>query len=40
MLASQLGVDPAAFSDYLHGRETTRREHVLELLRDFGFYSF
>jgi hypothetical protein len=29
MLASQLGVHPAAFSDYLHGRDTTRREHVL-----------
>jgi TnpA family transposase len=40
MLASQLGVDPAAFSDYRHGRDTTRREHVLELQRDFGFASF
>ena len=40
MLASQLGIDPAAFSDYLHGRDTTRREHVLELQRDFGFRSF
>ena len=40
ILASQLGVDPAAFSDYLHGRDTTRREHVLELQRDFGFRSF
>jgi len=36
MLASQFGVDPAAFEDYLHGRDTTRREHVLELQRDFG----
>jgi TnpA family transposase len=40
MLASQLGIDRAAFSDYLHGRDTTRREHVLELQRDFGFRSF
>jgi SAM-dependent methyltransferase len=39
-LASQLGVDPAAFAAYLHGRDTTRREHVLELQRDFGFRSF
>jgi hypothetical protein len=35
-----LGVDPAAFSEYLHGRDTTRREHMLELQRDFGFRSF
>src|SRR5262245_21769534 len=40
MLAGQLGVDPAAFTDYLRGRDTTRREHVLELQRDFGFRSF
>jgi hypothetical protein len=40
MLAVQLGVDPAAFSDYQHGRDTTRRVHVLELQRDFGFRSF
>src|SRR5690242_13551558 len=40
LLAGQLGVDPAAFRDYLHGRDTTRREHVLELQRDFGFRSF
>jgi TnpA family transposase len=40
MLAGQVGVDPAAFRDYLHGRDTTRREHVLELQRDFGFHSF
>src|SRR6266568_1536637 len=39
-LASQLGVDPAAFAAYLHGRDTTRREHQLELQRDFGFRSF
>jgi TnpA family transposase len=36
MLAGQLGIDPAVFSNYLHGRDTTRREHVLELQRDFG----
>ena len=40
MLAGQLGVDPSAFDEYLHGRDTTRREHVLELQRDFGFRSF
>jgi len=40
MLASQLGVDPAAFATYLHGRDTTRREHLVELQRDFGFRSF
>ncbi len=40
ILASQLGVDPVVFSDYRHGRDTTRREHVLELQRDFGFRSF
>src|SRR5713226_2284465 len=39
ILASQLGVDPVVFSDYRHGRDTTRREHVLELQRDFGFRS-
>jgi hypothetical protein len=39
-LASQLGVDPAAFAAYLHGRDTTRREHQLELQRDFGFIRF
>ena len=39
MLAGQLGVDPAAFTEYLHGRDTTRREHVLELQCDFGFHS-
>jgi hypothetical protein len=40
VLAGQLGVDPAAFSDYLHGRDTTRREHLLEIQRDFGFRPF
>jgi TnpA family transposase len=39
-VASQLSVDPVAFSNYLYGRDTTRREHVLELQRDFGFRSF
>jgi TnpA family transposase len=29
-LASQLGVDPAAFAAYLGGRETTRREQTTE----------
>jgi hypothetical protein len=40
ILASQPAVGPATFSDYLHGRDTTRREHVLGLQRDFGFRSF
>ncbi|MBV9546993.1 MAG: DUF4158 domain-containing protein, partial [Chloroflexi bacterium] len=35
-----MGVGTAAFSDYLHGRDTTRREHVLELQRDLGYRSF
>jgi len=39
-LASQLSVGPTVFATYLHGRDTTRREHLLELQRDFGFRSF
>src|SRR5438128_2147015 len=39
-LASQLGVDAAVFTAYVHGRDTTRREHLLELQRDFGLRSF
>jgi len=39
-LASQLGVDAAVFAAYVHGRGTTRREHLIELQRDFGFRSF
>jgi hypothetical protein len=39
-LASQLGVDAAVFAACVHGRDTTRREHQLELQRDFGFRSF
>ena len=38
VLPDQLGVDTAAFDDYLGGRDTARREHVLELQRDFGFH--
>jgi hypothetical protein len=39
-LASQLGIDPAVFAAYLHGRETTRREHQLELQRDSACVRF
>ncbi|MBV9596945.1 MAG: hypothetical protein JOZ87_08775 [Chloroflexi bacterium] len=31
VLAGQLAVNPAAFHDYLHSLNTTRREHMLEL---------
>src|SRR5260370_42314029 len=36
-LASQLDVDPAAFAIHLHCRDSTRREHLLELQRDFAY---
>jgi len=39
-LASQLGIDPGAFAAYRQGRDTTRREHLLELQRAFGYRSF
>ena len=39
-LASQLGIDPGAFAAYRQGRDTTRREHLIELQRVFGYRSF
>lgn len=44
-IASQVGADPDAFDDYAAGpegagRDTTRREHVAEIVRTFGFRSF
>ncbi len=40
--ASQVGADPEAFADYAGGagRDTTRREHVAEIVRTFGFRAF
>ena len=44
-VAAQVGVDPDAFDDYAGGpdgagRDTTRREHVAEIARAFGFRHF
>src|ERR1044071_4476010 len=39
-VARQLDVSPELFHDYARGRDTTRREHLLELQRDFGFQTF
>jgi hypothetical protein len=44
-VASQVGADPDAFAEYAGGpegagRDTTRREHVAEIVRTFGFRSF
>ncbi|HYZ85436.1 MAG TPA: DUF4158 domain-containing protein [Bryobacteraceae bacterium] len=39
-VARQLNVSPELFHDYARGRDTTRREHLLELQRDFGFQTF
>ncbi|MDP9424737.1 MAG: DUF4158 domain-containing protein [Actinomycetota bacterium] len=44
--ASQVGADPDAFSDYAGGadggagRDTTRREHVAEIVKTCGFRAF
>lgn len=38
--ARQLNVSPDLFHDYGRARDTTRREHLLELQRDFGFQPF
>jgi len=38
-VARQLNVSPELFHDYAE-RDTTRREHLLELQRDFGFQPF
>ena len=41
-VAAQLGEDPAAFDVYASGagRDTTRREHLVEIMRTFGFRPF
>ena len=39
-VASQVGTDPDAFDDYAKKRDTTRREHVAEIFRVFGFRPF
>jgi TnpA family transposase len=39
-VALQLGINPDLFRKYSYHRDTTRREHVLELQRDFGFRPF
>ncbi len=44
-VASQIGAYPDAFGDYAGGpegagRDTTRREHVAEIVRTFGFRAF
>lgn len=39
-VASQLGEDPAAFDAYARERDTTRREHLSEIVETFGFRSF
>ena len=39
-VASQVGVDPEALYEYARERDTTRREHVAETVRTFGFRVF
>lgn len=39
-VASQVGADPDAFYNYARERNTTRREHVAEIARTFGFRNF
>ena len=39
-VARQLNVSPELFQDYARARDTTRREHLLELQRGFGFQTF
>ena len=39
-VARQLNVSPELFHDYARARDTTRREHLSELQRDFGFQPF
>ncbi|CAN5134682.1 Tn3-like element TnAs1 family transposase [soil metagenome] len=44
-IASQIGADPGAFGDYAggtegRGRDTTRREHLREIVDTFGFRAF
>ena len=39
-VAAQLGEAPAAFEAYARRRDTTRREHLAEIVRTFGFRPF
>lgn len=39
-VALQLGEAPAAFDEYASSRDTTRREHLREIMRSFGFRPF
>ena len=39
-LAAQLDLDPAVLEEYARERDTTRREHLLEIQRTFGFRPF
>lgn len=39
-VARQLDVSPELFCEYARDRDTTRREHLLELQRDFSFQAF
>ncbi len=39
-VASQIGVDPVAMDAYARGRDTTRREHLSEIIKTFGFMPF
>ena len=39
-VAAQISEDPAAFDRYAKNRDTTRREHLTEIMRAFGFRSF
>jgi hypothetical protein len=39
-VAAQLGEHPSAFDEYAKSRDTTRREHLVEIVRSFGFRPF
>jgi TnpA family transposase len=39
-VAAQVGEAPAAFEGYAKNRDTTRREHLAEIMRTFGFRPF
>ena len=40
VIADQLGLDPAVLHTYARTRDTTRREHLVELQHAFGFHTF
>jgi len=39
-VAAQFGLDPTIMADYARARDTTRREHLADLQRAFGFRPF